>query len=375
MPVHGQRLLANIALPPSDTQRPHPALLYILFAEAGRVYEAGTPRPTSSPPRSYFSQHATTIPVLRPVGDCDDISRMRGMSLILFERARAELNHGIPRMDRVFDLARASVGIARFMYTTGRELEGWSIPVARLVVSCGLHRCTGYKIPLDTSAMQPSYLSTPYNNTLAHTMDLTLNHGKSNVWRRLVDIPPARDDIDVAERIMAFWAAEGQDWRAANARGWSLGLPDEDCTTQWPWGSGVCEVNCVLARKVWLIARHVIYTGRNPHIASPTCTTCRVGCTFSPAEKQHSCWRSSQWHSFIVQACAICAAITHCIADCSLSDRPVPRMPTTGCPPPRNSRLLGAVQAMETAVLSFRIRLPLHLHIPRTAELTPDAGL
>lgn len=57
IPVHPQRFLSLLSLPPNDPQRPHPALLYILFAEAVRILERRIPRPQlPRPPTSLFPQ-------------------------------------------------------------------------------------------------------------------------------------------------------------------------------------------------------------------------------------------------------------------------------------------------------------------------------
>jgi hypothetical protein len=46
-----------LTLPPNEPQRPHPALLYILLAEAVRILERSIPRPQlPRPPTSLFPQ-------------------------------------------------------------------------------------------------------------------------------------------------------------------------------------------------------------------------------------------------------------------------------------------------------------------------------
>lgn len=258
MPLHAQRFLGSIALPQSDTRRPHPALMYILFAEAARILEAKLPVPKPPPlPRSLFPSHVTIPP--KPMSPADHaymLAHVRGMSTALLERARTELDNGIRSVDRPFDLARAAVGIARYLYSLGRFMEGWHIPVLRLFVSCGLHRniATANR-PLhvpDISTSRSTH-EQAYRYVQANSVNPALVAAADVVptlRRRPVILPPARDEIDVAERVMAFWAAKAQDWEAGIARGWSLSLADEECTTQWPWGPGTVEVGGIFFRSL-----------------------------------------------------------------------------------------------------------------------------
>lgn len=253
MPLHPQRFLGLVTLPGSDIRRPHPALMYILFAEAARILETGLPTPNPPPlPRSVFPPQSPTEPLPMPHSPTDRswiLAHVRGMSTTLLERARTELENGIRSVDRPFDLARAAVGIARYLYSIGRFIEGWNIPVARLVVSCGLHRNIGTIVPPshvpDHSIVGTKYAqSYQYADSNSAALNGMAGADKVPVLRmRPVILPPARDEIDVTERIMAFWAAKAQDWEAGTGWGWSLSLADEECTTQWPWGSGIVEVS------------------------------------------------------------------------------------------------------------------------------------
>ena len=253
MPLHRQRFLGLVALPGSDIRRPHPALMYILFAEAARILEAGLDAPNPPPlPRSLFPPQSPPESLSIPQSPTDRsymLAHVHGMSTTLLERARTELENGIRSVDRPFDLARAAVGIARYLYSLGRFIEGWNIPVARLFVSCGLHRNIGTIVPPshvpDHGLVGPTYAqSYQYAHSNSAALNGVTGADKVPVLRtRPVILPPARDEIDVTERIMAFWAAKAQDWEAGTGWGWSLSLADEECTTQWPWGSGTVEVN------------------------------------------------------------------------------------------------------------------------------------
>lgn len=251
MPIHPQRFMALLTLPAGDPNRPHPALLYILYAEAVLVLEQDTPLPSASArPYSLFPQNLSPeMPT--PLQNTQIVlNHVRGTSGALLERAREELDKGIRSVDRPFDLVRAAVGIARMLYSLGRFIEGWNIPVARLLVSCGLHRSTGNVVSPDGNP-NPSLdlLPKPYGpaHFYAQTHSLLTPPSQYPVMRmRPVIIPPARDEIELAERNLTFWAAKSQDWAASVGWGWSTGLADDECTTEWPWGWGSPEVRCAI---------------------------------------------------------------------------------------------------------------------------------
>lgn len=258
MPLHPQRFLALLTLPALDPSRPHPALLYILFAEAVLILERQTPPPKPiSPPMSLFSNIFTPAMPPPPLDRDYLLNHVRGMSLSLLERARVELDNGIRNVDRPFDLARASIGIARHLYSLGRFIEGWNIPVSRLVISCGLHRLTGNHFSTDGSFVQPASAINPLPKPYAPAHHYSLAHQQMTapggqllpvLRMRPVILPPARDEIDVAERTATFWAAKMQDWEAGTGWGWTTSMADDECTTQWPWGWGVPEPKSGMGR-------------------------------------------------------------------------------------------------------------------------------
>lgn len=227
IPLHPQRFLALLTLPPDDPGRPHPALLYILFAEAARVVEKGIPSPRPPPPPPGFPPPSNQY--VSPVMDTAWLlPHIQGMSVPFLEHARVELDHGIRNVDRPFDLVRAAVGIARHLYGLGRFIEGWNIPVSRLLVSCGLHRLTGTIVPPDVSPVpmstEQTYMPKPYAPSY-HYLHTHTPGGQSGVGlpilrMRPIIIPPPRDEIEYAERVMTFWAAKAQDWEAGI--GWGV---------------------------------------------------------------------------------------------------------------------------------------------------------
>jgi hypothetical protein len=244
--VHPQRLIALVSLQGNDPQRPHPALLYILFAEAVRILERGIPRPQlPRPPPSLFPQNFSPPMPGAPVDPSYILSHVQGTSLSLLERARTELDKGIRNVDRPYDLARAAIGIARYLYSLGRFIEGWNIPVARLLISCGLHRMTGNIVPPDSSSTV-DFMPNPYPppHFYMHSHSQSTQASPYPVLRmRPVILPPPRDEIEMAERNLTFWFAKAQDWEAGVGWGWTPAMADEECTTEWPWSWGSVEAS------------------------------------------------------------------------------------------------------------------------------------
>ncbi|OCF55433.1 hypothetical protein L486_06916 [Kwoniella mangroviensis CBS 10435] len=260
LPLHSARFIALLTLPPTDPRRPHPALLYILFAQAVRILELDRPAPRipSLPPGMFPQSLAPSVS--QPNMDRNLIlSQVAGTSLILLERARQELDRGIRNVDRTFDLTRAAIGIAWMLYSMGHFIEGWNIPVSRLLISCGLHRITGTYIPPEGgSGMDPDLIPKPYapshqyahSHSVRHPSNPFTNNANFPVVRmRPIIIPPARDEIELAERVATFWAAKMQDWEAGIGWGWTVSLADEICTTEWSWGSGSVEPSSSVSEK------------------------------------------------------------------------------------------------------------------------------
>lgn len=330
IPLHPQRFLAILHLPVHDPARPHPALLYILFAEAVLILERGTPPPKQgNPPASLFGAlYAPPMPA--PTADREYLlNNVRGMAPMLLERARAELDNGIRNVDRSFDLARAAVGIARHLYSLGRFIEGWNIPVSRLVVSCGLHRLTGNYSPPDRSFLPPGVAIDPLPKPYAQAhhyppAEQTMigpDGARYPILRmRPIIIPPARDEIDVAERTATFWAAKMQDWEAGCGWGWTTAMADDECTTQWPWSTGVPGPKSDMNRPDDRYSIRDLHDPTSPAHQSPYPDT-----TYTLALKSLALLhRSSQ--SVIPQSCSL-VSLTDVIACLTCPSR---RMPCPG---------------------------------------------
>ncbi|XAO23238.1 hypothetical protein I312_102016 [Cryptococcus bacillisporus CA1280] len=211
--------------------------------------ERGIPPPCPPErPLDLFPSMSPPFPIT-PLNTGFILSQLRGTSGPLLARARLELDQGIREVDRPFDLTRAAIGIAHALYRRGNFVEGWTMPVASLVVACGLHRISGNCVPPPTSSKGIPGLPQPYAHPdyywNAHTPSQVIPD-RQELRMRPVLIPPARDEIEIAERVMTFWAGKQQMWISSGGWGWSDPLPDAECTTEWPWGWGHVEARAVL---------------------------------------------------------------------------------------------------------------------------------
>ncbi|WWD17875.1 hypothetical protein CI109_102319 [Kwoniella shandongensis] len=354
MPVHPGRFLAILSLPPSDPNRPHPAFLYVLFSEAVRIVEQQVPSPSLPPPPSSLFPPSFEPLVPPPCLDRNIIlSQVGGTSVALLERARSELDLGIRNVDRPFDLARAAIGIARALYSRGRFIEGWNIPAMRLVTSCGLHRLTGTYIPPAGSIgpgpggpeIMPPHYAPSHQYRHAH-VPVYVTPGQAaypSLRMRPVIVPPARDEIEVAERVMTFWAAKMQDWESGIGWGWTLCMSDEQATTQWPWGWG--------------------------HIR-PRIEPFGIRDLYEPMSTMHTSPQADTTYLLATKSTALLHR-ANSLFDLPIASHPVPlpdgRVAPTYLPP------LADIQSIETALQIFRQRIPLPFHdVSRSSASTPS---
>ncbi|WWC58693.1 uncharacterized protein I303_101237 [Kwoniella dejecticola CBS 10117] len=362
IPLHPARFIALLSLPLDDPRRPHPSLLYVLFAQAVRTLELDRPIPQMPPlPQGLFPEVQTPL-IPTPRMDRQTIlSRVGGTSLIFLERARAELDRGIRTVDRSFDLTRAAIGIAWMLYSMGHFIEGWNIPVSRLLISCGLHRITGTYVPPDGgTGIRPDPLPKPYAASAQYAHSHSLNNhstpfsssGQTDielpvVRMRPIIIPPARDEIELAERVATFWAAKMQDWAAGIGWGWSVSLADELCTTEWAWGSGVVQAKPSAS----LNERHAIID------------------LYDADSPMHSSATSDTTYVLAIKSIAL---LHRASALFDLPESSYPRMLPDGRIGTSYVPPIPAIQSVQIAIQRFRLRVPEVFH-DFTQNVTPPS--
>lgn len=253
LPLHPNRFLDSLALPAEI--RPHPALMYILFAEAARVISKGLPLPFG----------AKVVPDFYEQPDVSLFQYAMDLQQAFCDRSQALFQRGLKELDRPLDLLKASSGICRFLASMGRSLEAWHSVCFRLTVACGLHKIPRATMRTSGSSATPasgsdrdsvagnfgilsnsspmmqrlpsfgaSWRSQTNNKFDSYAQTSTSQHGQS--LPKLVVIPPPADDIDLWERIELFWAVKELDWGLSTHLGWSPAINESDVQTPWPRG-------------------------------------------------------------------------------------------------------------------------------------------
>lgn len=257
IPLHPERFLDSLVLP--AVTRPHPSLLYILFAEASRVISKSLPMPYGS----------KLVANSYPVPDDSLLQHAVNLQNAFCERAQDLLQEGMHKVDRPLDLLKASTGICRFLISQGRSLEAWHSICLRLVVACGLHRITSPVIgttgpthtpqrsmpsiainsgfgTTDFGMVQDDQFSTSrtqrqtasswrtYNDNRSMSQSMPALSQSRTPRPKPVIIPPPTDNLQLWERIELFWAVKELDWGMSSHWGWTLALHDSEIQTPWP---------------------------------------------------------------------------------------------------------------------------------------------
>ncbi|KAJ9116361.1 hypothetical protein QFC22_004802 [Naganishia vaughanmartiniae] len=253
IPLHPNRFLDSLALP-AET-RPHPALLYILFAEASRVISKGLPLPFG----------AKVIPDFYNQPDVTLFQYAMDLQPAFCDRAQTLFHQALKEIDRPLDLLKASSGICRFLASMGRSLEAWLSVCFRLAVACGLHKIPRATLrpsgasatPASTSdrdtfttdfgilqsqspmTMQRQTLFGPAwpsqtNNRFEPYTPNTTPQPAGQILPKLIVVPPPADNIQLWERMELFWAVKELDWGLSTNLGWTAAIGDSEVQTPWP---------------------------------------------------------------------------------------------------------------------------------------------
>ncbi|WVQ70943.1 hypothetical protein IAR50_000468 [Cryptococcus sp. DSM 104548] len=335
IPVHPERLLSELSLAGHDPSRPHPALLYVLFSEAVRHLEAGIP-PTSLPTPPYLFPPSLTPPIPAPSLPPDALlNHLAGTAPLLLERARHELEVGMRQVDRVFDLARAAVGIARGLYVQGSVWASSDIRRVHSPPPPPPHPQPSTTPPTQSQKHLPPPYAPEQDYPHAHTYNRP-SIGQPPLRMKAVLIPPARDEIEVAERVMTFWAAKRQLWTMSVGWGWPDMVPDGECTTEWPWGWGHVEAGVMSER----------YSSTD---------------LFDPSSAMHTSAQIDTTYTLATKSTALLARAS------SLSDLPHSQRPVAlqdGTVVSTYVAPIGNVKEVQTALALFRQHLPGAFNFP-----------
>ncbi|TXT10714.1 hypothetical protein VHUM_02219 [Vanrija humicola] len=178
--LHLPRFYMRLTLPPS--KRPHPGLLYAIYATAARM---------------------STQPGIKQ------------LESQFFEIADKQLRISVANHDRLLDTVRGMTLLTSYLFAKEKYSLGYHMcgAAVRLAIACGLDR-----IPSSVWTAPP-----PFNAAI----HCTLRTGGYS-------IPPPDDPVELAERIYAFWSVYEVDLCTAIAYLWHTGLPIEDVRTPFP---------------------------------------------------------------------------------------------------------------------------------------------
>ncbi|KAJ9099207.1 hypothetical protein QFC21_004087 [Naganishia friedmannii] len=253
IPLHPNRFLDSLALP-AET-RPHPALLYIMFAEASRVISKGLPLPFG----------ARVVPDFYNQPDVTLFQYAMDLQQAFCDRSQALFHQALKQIDRPLDLLKASSGICRFLASMGRSVEAWHSVCFRLAVACGVHKIPRATLrpssasAAPTSANERESSSSNFGTLSSHSpmsqrqppfgspwLPPTNNRFESYAQTsmsqpgyslpKLVVVPPPADNIQLWERIELFWAVKELDWGLSTNLGWTPAISDSEVQTPWPRG-------------------------------------------------------------------------------------------------------------------------------------------
>ncbi|KAF8311565.1 hypothetical protein DL93DRAFT_2208478 [Clavulina sp. PMI_390] len=149
----------------------------------------------------------------------------------LLSRARQGLCESLEHSDRLWNFVQASTLIAFYLYQNGRFIEAYhqTCQVARFAVSCGSHQISS------------PFMSDPKNreSTAAARTQAPWTVTNMSVRRAGSMLEPPKDQIEIGERILAFWHIFLLDRCGSIMTNLPAALPDEcdsfsQIETVWP---------------------------------------------------------------------------------------------------------------------------------------------
>ncbi|WVQ98640.1 hypothetical protein IAU59_005770 [Kwoniella sp. CBS 9459] len=198
--LHRPRFLARMALPPTHSNFPHPALIHAICAAAAawcppEIYEK------SSRVKQWQWQENSSAGMSMPPG-LDTKGQKTPFSFGLAQAAFAKdaVQDGLNTGNRLFDVVRAMIILCRVFIDDTRMLECWAYGglVARMLLPLGLN---------------------------VRSAELSL---------KSVMLPPAADALEREERRAAVWMAFYHDTIASSASGWGTSMSLEELSVPLP---------------------------------------------------------------------------------------------------------------------------------------------
>ncbi|WVF72289.1 hypothetical protein IAT40_007102 [Kwoniella sp. CBS 6097] len=198
--LHRPRFLARMALPPTHSNFPHPALIHAICAAAAawcppEVYEKST-----RVKQWQWQEHNTAGMYLPPGIDTKGQKTAYSFGQKQAAFAKDAVQDGLNTGNRLFDVVRAMIILCRVFIDDTRMLECWAYGglVARMILPLGLN---------------------------VRSAELSL---------KSVMLPPAADALEREERRAAVWMAFYHDTIASAASGWGTSMSIDELTVPLP---------------------------------------------------------------------------------------------------------------------------------------------
>ncbi|KAM0786648.1 hypothetical protein ACM66B_002097 [Microbotryomycetes sp. NB124-2] len=189
--INGQKFLADMALPPTNSGFPHPCLIHAMLATATRMVSADF----FGFEQRYWGSEATPADYHA-------------------KRARAHVEEAIAGGKRLFQVLQATIMLCMYSYSTARFVEVW--------LGCGL--ATRIATPLGVNHLKPASES---------------SGGFLSAMRKPNLLPPTDDQEELHSRAVTFWLAFMADRFSSASTGWATSLDETDISTILPSSTGV----------------------------------------------------------------------------------------------------------------------------------------
>ncbi|WVQ70202.1 uncharacterized protein L199_008427 [Kwoniella botswanensis] len=199
--LHRARFLSRMALPPTHSNFPHPALIHAVCAAAAawcspEIYE----KSTRGKGRDFFDSNAGAGMYGNDVLEGKGSKANLTFGLRQASFAKEAVQEGLNTGNRLFDVVRAMIILCRVFIDDTRMLECWAYGglVARMLLPLGLN---------------------------VRSAELSL---------KSVMLPPPADALEREERRAAVWMAFYHDTIASSASGWGTSMSLDELTVPLP---------------------------------------------------------------------------------------------------------------------------------------------
>lgn len=242
----------------AQTQTTHPALanaIYLLASHfsssASTSHQAQTHATVPDP--TLQEQHFLTL-ALRGIAAALEEGESASDPVAGSDLAPPYALAGKDRGSPLVDAVQASVLLAVYFYGKARLLEGYyhSSAATRLAVALGMHQIESTALSASRSThasphMGGTDIALPESASSPSASSVASGTAGASSWggspTPSAALPPARDSIELAERVSTFWSVFCVDRCWSVATGLPSSLPDDShpqlkISTIWPWDVG-----------------------------------------------------------------------------------------------------------------------------------------